>query len=68
MQEIGETAAGGKMAFEVASVKLSKPDKFFPPSFPLDSGDSFINVRTKEAPNGRFFGHLSAFNLHQLCL
>jgi bla regulator protein blaR1 len=49
-----QTAAGGKMAFEVASVKLSKPDTFFPPSFPLDSGDSFINVQTKEAPNGRF--------------
>lgn len=43
-----QTRAGGRMAFDVASVKLSKPDTFFPPSFPLDSGDAFTN-----RPNGR---------------
>jgi bla regulator protein blaR1 len=36
-----QIAAGGKMAFEVASVKPSNPDKFTPPSFPLDAGDAF---------------------------
>jgi uncharacterized protein (TIGR03435 family) len=46
--------AGSKMAFEVASVKLSKPGTFFPPNFPLDEGDAFLNVRTRERPNGRF--------------
>jgi bla regulator protein blaR1 len=46
--------AGGKMSFEVASVKLSKPGAFFAPKFPLDPGDSFVNVQTKEKPNGRF--------------
>jgi bla regulator protein BlaR1 len=44
-----QTRAGGKMAFEVASVKPGNPDTFFPPSFPLDSGDAFTKV-----PNGRF--------------
>ena len=49
--------AGGKMAFDVASVKPSKPDAFFPPSFPLDAGDAFPN------PNGRFSANfpLSAY-------
>ena len=41
------------MAFEVASVKLSKAT-FTPPNFPLDSGDAFTNMRTKEPPRGRF--------------
>jgi bla regulator protein BlaR1 len=66
-----QTAAGGKMAFELASVKLSKPDKFFPPSFPLDSGYAFTNVQTKEPPNGRFSANFSltayisfAYKLH----
>jgi hypothetical protein len=37
-----QKAAGGKMAFEVASIKRVKPDdKFTPPLFPLDSGESF---------------------------
>jgi bla regulator protein blaR1 len=49
-----QVAAGGKMSFEVASVKPSKPGTFFPPNFPLDPGDSFVNVRTKEPPHGRF--------------
>ena len=43
--------AGGKMAFEVASVKLSKPDTFRSPNFPLDSSDLFLDLRTKEPPH-----------------
>jgi len=41
--------AGGKMAFEVASIHLERPDSWSPPSFPLDSGDSSI------PPGGHFF-------------
>jgi uncharacterized protein (TIGR03435 family) len=40
-----EAAAGGKRAFEVASVKPSK--MFKPPNFPLDPGDA-------KTPGGRF--------------
>ena len=40
-----QTAAGGKMAFEVASVKPTK--EFKPPGFPLDPGDA-------KPPGGRF--------------
>jgi len=36
-----ETKAGGKMAFEVVSIRLSKPGTFTPPSFPLSTDDSF---------------------------
>jgi bla regulator protein blaR1 len=36
-----QSAAGGKMAFEVASIKQSKPGTFFPPNFPLDPGDAY---------------------------
>ena len=35
-----QIAAGGKMAFEVASVKLAKPGTFAPPTFFLDLGDA----------------------------
>ena len=35
-----QTAAGGKMAFEVASVKLTKRPRFPPTIFPLDTGDA----------------------------
>jgi bla regulator protein blaR1 len=35
-----QTAAGGKLAFEVASVKLSK-GAFLPPNVPLNSGDGY---------------------------
>ncbi|HWE50137.1 MAG TPA: TIGR03435 family protein [Bryobacteraceae bacterium] len=47
-----ETAAGGKMAFDVASVR---PDKgpFRPPNFPLDAGDSFMSLQTNLPPGGR---------------
>jgi bla regulator protein BlaR1 len=37
-----QTAAGGKMAFEVASVKPT--DSFPPPNFPLDAGDGFASM------------------------
>jgi uncharacterized protein (TIGR03435 family) len=47
--------ADGKMAFEVASVKPSPPGAFRPPNFPLDPGDSFVNLQTSEAPGSRFF-------------
>ncbi len=43
------------LAFEVASVKPAEPGATFSPNFPLDSGDSFVNLRTKESPNGRFW-------------
>jgi bla regulator protein BlaR1 len=38
-----QTKAGGKMAFDVASVKLSKGE-FTPPAFPLDAGDAYHPV------------------------
>ncbi len=44
-----EKAAGGKMAFEVASVKLAKPGTFTMPSFFLDVGDA-------KPPGGHFSG------------
>lgn len=37
-----EIAAGGKMSFEVASVKPVSPDVFSLPSVPLNSGDAFV--------------------------
>jgi uncharacterized protein (TIGR03435 family) len=49
-----QTKAGGTMAFEVASVKLSQPDARPSANFPLDPSDSFQAVRTNERPNGRF--------------
>jgi uncharacterized protein (TIGR03435 family) len=49
-----QTKAGGKMSFEVASVKLSKPDARQSANFLLDPSDSFQDVRTNERPNGRF--------------
>ncbi len=36
-----QIAAGGKMAFDVASVKLSPPDAPLNSLFPLDNGDSY---------------------------
>jgi uncharacterized protein (TIGR03435 family) len=47
-----EAAAGGHMAFEVASVKLLKPgSRFRPPNFPL-AGDGF-RTDSGENPHGR---------------
>ena len=43
-----QTAAGGKMEFEVASIRLSKPDAFTPPNFALNLDDTPI------PPGGRF--------------
>ncbi len=39
-----ETAAGGAMSFEVASIHPSNPDKFTPPKFPLDVGDGYAET------------------------
>src|SRR5690348_16541143 len=36
-----QTAAGAKLAFEVASIHLSKSDTSSPPSFPLSPDDSY---------------------------
>jgi bla regulator protein blaR1 len=45
-----QTAAGDKMAFEVATIRPAKPDTFTPSNFPLSADDSYM-------PNG---GRLSA--------
>jgi hypothetical protein len=37
-----QTAAGGKMSFEVASIRLSKPGTFTPPNFALNAEDGFV--------------------------
>jgi bla regulator protein BlaR1 len=42
-----QTAAGGKMAFEVASVKPAAPELWHAPNFPLDNRNAFV-------PGGRF--------------
>jgi uncharacterized protein (TIGR03435 family) len=47
-----QTAAGGKMSFEVASIRLDK-GPFRPPSFALSSDDWF------REPNGRFHADFS---------
>jgi len=47
-----EAAAGGKMAFEVASIKPSKVPKM--PSFPLNTGDA-------KPPGGRFSANFPLF-------
>jgi bla regulator protein BlaR1 len=49
-----QAAAGGKLAFEVASVKPSTEKEFRGPNFPLDNGDAFINLANGELPRGRF--------------
>lgn len=36
--------AGGKMAFEVASIHLADPNNFHPPNFPLSIDDSYTSV------------------------
>ena len=45
-----QAAAGGKMEFEVATVRLNKPGTFIPPSFALDAGDFYDSAD----PHGRF--------------
>ena len=50
-----QAAAGGHMAFEVASIKLMKPgSRGHAPNFPLDNGDAFTNPPSGESPHGRF--------------
>ena len=51
-----QAAAGGHMAFEVASVKLKKPGSRWLGrlSFHLGPGDSFTDPRTGESPHGHF--------------
>ena len=39
-----QTGAGGKMAFEVASIRPSAPGTFTPPNFPLSNDDSYEAV------------------------
>jgi bla regulator protein blaR1 len=39
-----QKAAGGKISFEVASIRPSKPGTFKPPSFPLSSDDSYAST------------------------
>jgi uncharacterized protein (TIGR03435 family) len=48
-----QTAAGGKMAFEVASVKLDNSGQFKPPLFGLGADDSYTNT------GGRLTGDFS---------
>ncbi len=43
-----QTAAGGKMSFDVASIRPTKEGEFTPPNFPLSSDDSY-------PPNGGVF-------------
>jgi len=45
-----QKAAGGKLSFEVASIKLADPEKFTPPNFALNFLDSFEGAN----PHGRF--------------
>jgi bla regulator protein blaR1 len=47
-----QTAAGGPMAFEVASIKPSKPGAGPSANFPLDDGDAYL-------PGGRFLARSS---------
>jgi uncharacterized protein (TIGR03435 family) len=52
-----QVAAGGHMAFDVASVKPLKSGSRAlgrPGGFSLDPGDSFTNPQTGESPHGRF--------------
>ncbi len=50
-----QAAAGGHMAFDVASVKLLKPgSRGRAPNFPLDPGPGFTNPPSGESPHGRF--------------
>ncbi len=50
-----EAAAGGHMAFDVASVKVLKPGaRGRAPNFSLDEGDGFTDPRNGESPHGRF--------------
>ncbi len=45
-----QTAAGGKMEFEVATIRPNKPGTFIPPNFSMDAGDFY----DPSDPHGRF--------------
>jgi hypothetical protein len=45
-----QKAAGGKLSFEVASIKQGKPGTFTPPNFALNNSDSFGGA----SPHGHF--------------
>jgi bla regulator protein blaR1 len=50
-----QDAAGGHMAFEVASVKVMEPGlRGHPPNFSLNDGNGFTDPRNGESPHGRF--------------
>jgi len=50
-----QIAAGGQMAFDVASVKPVTPGaRQRSPNFALDDADGFVNSLTGESPHGRF--------------
>jgi uncharacterized protein (TIGR03435 family) len=42
-----QVKAGGKASFEVASIHLSKPGTFTPPSFAISTDDSFREIGTR---------------------
>lgn len=46
-----EKAAGGHQEFEVAAIKPSDNDHFFPPGFPLDNGDAFNDTHGRFVAN-----------------
>jgi bla regulator protein BlaR1 len=39
-----QTAAGGKLSFDVASIRPTKPDEFTPPNFPLSSDNAYAET------------------------
>jgi uncharacterized protein (TIGR03435 family) len=53
-----EKAAGGKKAFDVASVKLD-PGPFRPPNFPLDPGDAFRPVGDRFSADFAVFTYIT---------
>jgi hypothetical protein len=57
-----QTEAGGKMTFEVASIRPSKPDTFTPPNFALSPDDSYIST------GGIFTADFPRSHLHRVRL
>ena len=49
-----QKAAGGKMEFDVASIRLSKAGEFTPPNFPISNDDSYT-----AGPNDSFIADFS---------
>jgi bla regulator protein blaR1 len=47
-----QAAAGGKLSFDVASVKKLPPDSVHPPNFPLDPGDSYVRTGGRFSAGG----------------